>query len=333
MNVSRKELLGKLEVVSPGLSAKGSDHSNCFMFKGGRVYTFNDEVACSTSCAMDFEGTVPAEPLMDLLKKLTDDEIVLVVGDGDLRVKGKRKKYRSAIRLDKEALLPIEGIEESEDWKKVPENLIEAVRIVSTCSSSEDSQFILTCVHVHPEWVEACDDRQLARYPLKTGLEKDTLISANALKAIAGAGVIDFAVTENWMHFRSDNLMLSCRQYAMVYPDLGAFLEMKGTKTPLPEGLIDAVGRAEIFSSEERTFNQVFVTLKKDGMEVEGRGPSGWYQERWDLAYDGEETRFRISPKLLVEVARRSKECEIGDGKIKVDGGSFIYVGCTGEVK
>ena len=54
----------KLEAVSPGLATREAiEQSSCFVFKDGRVMTFNDEVACSIDCELGFDGAVAAKPL------------------------------------------------------------------------------------------------------------------------------------------------------------------------------------------------------------------------------------------------------------------------------
>jgi hypothetical protein len=40
---------------------------------------------------------------------------------------------------------------------------------------------------------------------------------------------------------------------------------------------------------------------------------------------------FRISPKLLTTIVKRQNEVEIGDGKMRVDGGKWVYMTCLGR--
>ena len=48
MKINRMNLLNVLESVHPGLSKRDMvEQSACFVFQGGRVITFNDEIACS----------------------------------------------------------------------------------------------------------------------------------------------------------------------------------------------------------------------------------------------------------------------------------------------
>lgn len=41
--------------------------------------------------------------------------------------------------------------------------------------------------------------------------------------------------------------------------------------------------------------------------------------------------KFRIAPKLLIELTKRHNECEISRDRLLVNGGKFRYVTCLGE--
>ena len=104
MKVNRKQLLAALESVSPGLTQK--DEISRFVFKGNRLRTFNDEVACSAPNPLErVEGAVPAKLLLDLLRKLTVDVVDVEQKDELLiRCKGRR----AGIRIEKE--VPVDSI-------------------------------------------------------------------------------------------------------------------------------------------------------------------------------------------------------------------------------
>ena len=185
MRVNREELLKVLQSVSPGLAAKEIlEQSSCLVFLDGKVATFNDEVACSRKSPLDLTGAVKAKPLLELLGKLAEDDIEVEQSNGELLVKGKRRK--AGVRMEAEVMLPVDAVEEPDEWMKLPAEFSEAVSIVHTCASGEESQFVLTCVHIHPEYLEACDKLQVVRYPLETGVEESTLVRAESLRKIVG---------------------------------------------------------------------------------------------------------------------------------------------------
>ncbi len=326
MKISREVLLKKLEAVSPGLAKKEIiDQSQCFVFQDGKIITFNDEIACSVESPLKIEGPVPAEPLLNLLRRLKEDDLEITQKDGELIIKGKGR--RAGISMEAEILLQVEGLEQPEKWKKLPEDFIEAIGIVGTCASSDESQFIITCVHIHPKWVEAMDNDQAIRFPIKTGLKESILARWSSLKHIHGLDMTEMAHTDSWLHFRNPaGLVLSCRRNEEQYPDLSGILGAKGTKITLPKGLEEAVVKAEVFAKDEIGDSFVTVNLTKGRLTLEGRGASGWYQERKKISYSGEPLKFMVSPVLLVELSKRANECMVCENCVKIDTGKFTYI-------
>ena len=333
MKVNREKLLNQLDAVTPGLAAKEIlQQSNCFVFQGGRVITFNDEVSCSAASPLeDIEGAIPAVKLLELLRKLPDDDIDIKEDGGKLFVKGKR--WRATIRLEAEIALPVEGLEQPGKWKKLPEEFCKAVDLVRECAGVDQSQFVLTCVNIHPKWVEACDQMQMIRYSIKTGLDKPVLVRRDSLKGLSGLDATEIAETENWLHFRNgDGVMFSCRRYMETYVFLDDVLEAKGKRTKLPKGLSEAVERAGIFA-DDLVEKRVTVSLSDGKMQLSGSGDEGDYRELKRAEWTGGAVEFSTTPKLLIEVGKRADSCEVCEGKLKVATDRWTYMVCTRAVE
>lgn len=330
MRTNREELLNVLESVSPGLAVRENiEQSSCLVFHEGYVRSFNDEIACSRKSTLKIKGAIKAAPFLALLNKLKEDFIDIECNETDLQIKGKRKKAN--LTMEAEVSLPVEDIEIPEDWIAIDSELSEAVRIVHSCASTDESDFKLTCVHIHPEFLEATNLFQIARYFIKIGLKESILVRAESLKKIVGYDMTEMSETGSWIHFRNPvGLVFSVRKHIEEYDLLDKFIEKGGlTSMTLPGGLEEVVSIAEIFSSEDITDNMVTVDLKADRIIIEGQGVSGTYKEMKQIKYSGEPVKFKISPKLLVEISKKANECAIGEGRLFVDTGKFRYVAST----
>lgn len=336
VRIKREELIQTLETVAPGLAPKEIvEQSSCFVFKDGKVMTFNDEVFCSRSSNLpkDILGAVQAAPLLALLNKLADEEVELEMGEGELLLTAKKRK--AGIRMEKDILLPVDAVETPTEWLELPEQFTDAVDMVHQCAGTDESQFVMTCVHLHPNWMEACDNFQLTRYKLKTGISKPCVVRKEALKHIVSLGMNKFAETASWLHFQGPSgLVLACRRYTEDYPDLTPLMVVEGgAQTTLPKGLNEAAEKAKIFSLENTESDQVSVELKPGKLRITGQGNSGWYKEVKDVNYQGEPLVFRISPDLLQELTKRVNDCEITKDRLKVDGGKWVFITCLGKVE
>lgn len=328
MKVKREELLQALESVLPGIAPKEIvEQSSAFVFKGGRVLTYNDEVSCRcpSPFGKEITGAVRSERLLDVLRKLPDDEIDAEAKDGKLTLRGKGR--RTWVIMEADITLPVDAVERPTEWRPLADDFLEAVSTVQRCAGTDESSFATVCVHLHPKWVEATDRFQLCRWRLKTGLEKPVLVRQSAIKHVTQLGMTEFAETEGWIHFRNGRgLELACRRYLEDYPDLSSYVKPGGETTSLPKGMAEAAERAETFSAEDKDNNRVKVHIKAGRVTVTGEGVSGGYLETKKTAYKGPELVFWITPSILADIVRKHNECEVSDSLMRVNGGAYVYV-------
>lgn len=334
MRINRESFLHDLESVEPGLSKREIvEQSSCYVFQNGRILTYNDEIACRIKgpFAKDFTGAVPHEPLLNILRKLAEEEIEVSNGDGELLIVGKAR--RAGIRMEAEVNLPIANVELPKTWRELPAEFADAVRMVQHCASTDDSQFHLTCLHLHPDWIEACDNYQICRWNLKTGVEKSLLVRQSAIKHVVSLGMTELAETDAWIHFRNPKgLILSCRRYAEDFPDLTKFLRVDGTPTTLPKGLVEAAEKAQIFSSENPEADRVVIELTNGKLRIKSVGVTGWYRETKKVVYNGEPLTFRIAPQILIDLVKQHNDFVLTPDRLKVAGqGNYTYVTCLGK--
>jgi hypothetical protein len=334
--VNKAEFLTLLESVAPGLAVRESvEQGSCFIFKGGKVITYNGEIACRKKCppGIHIEGAVSAAPLLALLQKLAEEEIEISQKEGTLLIKGNGR--RAEIRTDMNVVLPIEQVERPGEWHPLHEDFGPAIGVVSTCSAKDDANgFHITCVHIHPDFLEACDNYQLARYPIKTPISGGKMVKRENIKHVAELEMTEFSESATWIHFRNPGgLTLSCRHHADEFPNLDHVLDVAdGAPATLPGGLAEAVDKAKIFSSENAQNDSVKVELRKEQLRLRGEGALGYYEERKKIKYDGPDLCFLIAPDLLVKLTKQHSECEVTKDRLKVNGGKFLYVTCLGTV-
>jgi len=337
MKLNREDLLRKLEAVTPGLAVREAiEQSSCLVFKNERLLTFNDEVACSIPCDLGFEGAVVAAPLLALLSKMTEKDVNISVNDKGtgLVVKGKRK--RATITMESEVSLPVDAVEIPDEWEAPGAEFADAVGVVQHCASKDPNTFSLTCIHITPDYVEACDNYQLARYPVHTGVSESCLVKRDSLRHVTGLGMSKVCATKNWLHWLNPTtgLVLSARREFDEYEDLSElFIMDNGTPTTLPGGLAEACEKAAIFSEDNADDNVVLVKIKAGKLSLRGKGASGWYEEQKSVKYSGPPVIFSMAPDLLIDIIARTNDCLLDENRLKIDGGKFEFVTCLGEAE
>jgi hypothetical protein len=332
--VNRAELLQILGRIQPGLSTRDFvEQSSCFVFDRGWSCTFNDEICCRTKTGFpdSLEGAVHSAQLMKVIENMTDDELDLDVKEGELLVQGKRKK--AGIRMEAEIVLPVDQVESPSEWAVLPEDFKAAVEQVREAAGTNDEEFMTVCVHVHPDWLEACDRKQATRYTIKTGVSRSFLVRAKSLAHIETLDLTKIGETDNWLHFRNKSLIFSCRRYIEDYPmeKITEMLKFRGEPGVLPRGGVEAAKLAGVFSGEDKENDKVLVRLTDGHMVVRGEGAHGWAAADLEMAYHGPEVTFRIAPQLLTKLVNNHTNCEIGPGKLMVTGEKWKYLTVLGK--
>lgn len=330
--IGREDFVYLLQVVRPGLSPRGIvEQSSCVAFKDGNVITFNEEVMCTAPSGLpkEWEAAVNHKPLFDQLQKWPDENLTVNLANGFLvtNATGSRKLE---LNMERQVLMPLDKVEKpGNKWIPLHDDFTDAVGIVESCAGKDASRPALTCIHIMPEWIEACDNFQLTRYRFKTGME-ETCVKRDSLKIIPELEMRDYNETEQWIHFKArSGLIVSIRKHKEEFLDLANFLEVEGVKTTLPKSLGEAVERAKLLSDETADNPQIKVHLTRKGVTLRADGASGYFVEGKKVEYKGEEIRFTVSPNLLLELIKRHTDCIVSPNyRIKVDGPKWRYVAC-----
>jgi DNA polymerase III sliding clamp (beta) subunit (PCNA family) len=331
MKINREEFLNDLEMVKAGLSPREFvEQSSCFCFRDGEVMTFNDEVACRKQVGLQVTGAIQANNLLAILEKLDDTELLIRENDkGELEFKGKRKGF--GITKDAEIFLPIDKVERPKQWVELPKEFTEAVGLVQHCVSSDESRFLLTCVHIHPNYVEACDNLQIMRVKVKTGVKSSILVRGTSLVHITSLGMDQMSMSKSWIHFKNHaGLILSCRIYSEDYPILDELMKVKGGDIVIPKGLAEASERAAVFANDKSGDPHISVKIADGRVRLLGEGLTGWYREVKKVTYDGPTIEFVIAPELLHYISEKYSEAKINETKLKAEGGHWTYVTVLG---
>ena len=332
-SINREQLLATLEAVEAGVSKKDIvEQSSCFAFVGGEVLTYNDEVACRAASPFGdaIEGAVPAGKLLELLRKIPDDEVKVTATETELIISRKGRK-RSGLRMETTVLLPVDAIEKPGKWKKLPDDFADAVKTVAGCASNDASKFYLTCLHVSPNgWVEACDNFQICRWATKLEVKKSLTLKAQSLRQAAMLGADQFSEGKDWVHFKGPSgVVLSCRRYLEDYPDYTKWLAVKGSKAELPKSIAEAAETASLFSMDNPEVNLIRIYQKKSGeILVRGEGAFGWNEAPKPIKYDGPPLDFQISPVILADLVKRGNKCILSPNRLKLKTENYEYVTC-----
>ena len=326
MKIKKQYLIDILSLVNPGLANKAViEQSDCFIFQGGRVYTYNDEISISHPIDLDVEGAVNGGKLLTMLKKSNDEEVDVFVESGQLRVHGKKSK--AGIRMDEDVKLPFNEGKDNVQWEQLPENFCEAVKFCLFSTSKDASRPLLTCVHINGNIAESCDNFRLTQYALDKEVG-EYLIPAEAAKSLIVHTPVSVALIDGWLHFALENdVLFCCRTFADTYPDISKIMVFTGEDIKWSDGLPEAIDRAGVFGESQLkgAGSMITITISEGRLFVRGEGDYGFLEEEMRIRFAGE-AKFIINAEFFMEILRYGGTSVVGKQKLKFTGNKWTHV-------
>ena len=331
MKIKKEELKEALSIVKPGLANKELiEQSTSFAFVNGTVVTYNDEISISHPVkGLELQGAVKAEELYNLLSKLKEEEIDLVLEGNEILITcGKAK---AGIRLEEEIKLPLEEIGSIDNWKDVTEDFVDAIAFVLPACGRDMSKAVLTCVHIRKAGgAEASDGYKLARYKSKGKLDIDDnfLIPANSARILINKDIKKISKTDGWCHFlTSENTVISCRILNDKFPDISEHIKVEGQELTLPQSLTEVIERTKVFAKRDYEMDEsILIKIADNRMKIKGESQTGWYREEINMKYKDEPITFAITPSLLTNILSKTNTCIVGENKILFKKDNWEYM-------
>lgn len=328
MTVNKNELLHALEVTKGGLAAKAIiEQSTCFVFTGGKVITFNDEISISHPIEVGFVGAVNALELLAFVNKVKGDSFEITAQENELLLKSGRSK--AGLIFQSEITLPVEEVAEIENWKALPKDFTKALNFTMGACSNDMTRPILTCVHINQAVIEGSDSYRIAHWDLSKKLPtKPFLLPATTCTKLVRMKLTHVSLTEGWAHFKTEeNSVISCRIMFESFPDTSSWLQVKGKALTFPKNILEILDRASIFSKRDFALDEtVMLKITNKKILIRSESESGWFEETTKIEFDGPDLDFSITPYLLRDILNQSSTAEIDGTKLLFKGENWKYL-------
>lgn len=328
MLIDRREWLRALESCSPGLSTKsGLDQSNCFCAQDNKIKCFSEEIYTEIDFPLGITAAVPAKPLLDTLRKLTEDSLDITTSGTKLRIKGTGRRLE--INMNPEIMLPAGSIEQPTKWVELPPAFGDALPMVSACclETEGNDQFELSCVRITPRGLESCDLKQAIRYAVATGVQGEVLIRGTSAKAFNGLGIAEMSETESWWWIKTyTGLRAAVRKIQGKYPPIGQVFKTEAISTvEVPGSVVEILGRCTPFLQETVAGKLATFTLKPGQLLVRAQNVNGWYEEKKAVDYSGPELTMGLNPLFLEKLIKHGLPITLTRDSVRVSGGEFVF--------
>lgn len=333
LKMKKTDLLSALEIVKPGLANKEIiEQSTSFAFMEGRVVTYNDEISIAHPVAgLEITGAIQATELYLILKKIKQEDIEVEIIDSEVILSAGRVKV--GLTLQTEIKLPLEEIGSITKWKTLPEEYLQAIKMAMYSCSTNNSEPILTCVHINEEgYIEGSDGFRVMRTTLTSKMPTHTyLIPASVANELIKLNPIKISLGEGWVHFKTEaGTVMSCRVFEENFPGTSELLKVKGKEFTFPKTINQILDRASIFNKQESGSSSlsadVTVVLENNRIKISSQSDTGWFMEEANIRYEEEKIEFNIVPSLLKNILASVLTCKFNGRILKFTGDNWVFI-------
>lgn len=333
MIVEREELVTALEQIRAGTTNEESIQQSSFVaFHNGSLYTYNEEVICKKrkiggrAIPKEWDFAVPYGPFISTAVKIKALELDITPNDTQLTISCKGTKVNLATAPIE---LPLDGIKfpDQDDWNECPSEMTDAIAIVSACKDSTKGEFLTTCIHIHPEFIESVNKFQLIRYDIKTKVNKPILVRREAAEHLVTIHPQKLCQKGGWLFVKnSDGLVVGLKEHYDTFPDISEYLKPGPDQAKLPKSLSESSQLAEVFSSEDKDNNLLKIELLSKGkVLLTGEASYGKCIARKRMEYSGAYRVFFMSPGILRSILEKSLTCHLDNKKMVIKGSGWSY--------
>ncbi|MGO9017367.1 MAG: hypothetical protein ACLQVJ_03355 [Syntrophobacteraceae bacterium] len=223
-----------------------------YLYEGGRVSAFNEDIAVSCWSPLNINGAVNADSLYPIIKESRDTHIDIYCVDSTLHINGKETSARLPLDSASDILSYIHDIGvppiNSAEWAPVAKNFTQQLKTSLMTISKNMAKPALTCVHWDNDVLETTDNYSVTRCTLATTHPhaEGILISGEAARALLKFDPIAFVWTGDWLHFKTtQDAIFSCRTFDGPFPGLDGCLSKQCTiLIEFPPSLLAILKRA-----------------------------------------------------------------------------------------
>ena len=331
MKIETAKFKNALSIVKPALASKEIiEQTTSFAFIDNTVITYNDEICIVHPVeGIEINGVIQADELYKFLGKVKEKEFDVTITDSEIVMKAGRSKVGFA--LNKEILLPLnEEISEKGKWKKLPEQFIQACKFAVASASTNMGDENLTCVHFNENGsIEATNNYRLVVWNFPEQLPMPTtLIPASSIKEVIKLKPIKVATGKGWIHFENaEKTVISCRIVSETFVNTESIIKSikRGKKMTFPDGLVQILDKAEIFTQEQKTDGSVTIIIQNGKLLVKSESLTAWFKETIPCENE-EDFSFSITPYLLKDILKETNTCTISGNALLFKSGNWVYL-------
>lgn len=333
MKIDRAEFLKKLRKCRPGVELTNArlEGSDCFIFKKGRMYSYNGYISVSVPIEYEFEGVIAANELIRIVSAFKAKDIEVTVDEAKFVLECGRAK--ASINLMPESIFKqiLNVIPSDPLWKKLPEGFVASLKDCLITNVNPLAALKIDGVYVDSTGVFSTDKVVINFSKFYTPMEHIWLTSKMTHELIKFETLEEYVLEESWAIFKSEDMIFACRKYVdNGYPLDHLKSIITNHKTDKMRGdtntaVFEAITNALIMGDEKET--RMFINLEflNDGIRVFSERHKGSYSEFVECPVQNwEHLTISVDGGRLKQALKLHPDSEFHIGYVNEEASAFI---------
>lgn len=287
MKVDRKEFQRLLQTCRPGIEKNKAtlEGTDCFIFKDGRLHTYNGYISVSIPSPYPFECAVAAEELLAVVASFRAKEIEITLSGGALHLECGKAVASVTLMIESIYNQILTILPDKPSWKVLPEGFLDALRYCYLRNTLAVVAEKVDGVFIDKNGIFSTDMVVINHAKLYEYMERVWLTSRMVNELLKFDVIDGYYLQDSWAAFKSGDIVFSCRKYIdSNYPVEKLRRVIALHKTDKLSGSIntdfrDAVGNACIFAEEREGHSFIGMEFKEKGIRVFSNTHKGSYSE------------------------------------------------------
>jgi hypothetical protein len=333
VKVDRAEFLKQLKTCKPGVELHNAplEGSDCFIFKKGRLYTYNGYISVSIPIAYDFECVISANELLKIVSSFKAKDIDIELKESSLLLISGRAKASINIRSETIYKQILTVVPTNPGWKPLPEGFGDALNRCYIRNMTVESASKIDGVFIDKNAIISTDRVVINHFKFYESMDRIWLTSKMISELIKFPELTDYVLQDSWAIFKSGDMIFACRRYVDDrYPIEQLKQVIANQKTDKMSGVLNAdfrlaVANAVIFAQEKENRHFVNLEFMKDGIRVFSGTHSGSYDEFVDCAIeDWDHITISVDGEKLKQAMKLDVDIPFYIGYIEGEANAFI---------
>lgn len=290
-----------------------------------KAIAYNGDLAIMVDTDLDIEVALPIVEFEKFVNKVKKEEFEIEVGNS---IELKAGRIKANFARNEEMLTKIKEVkfDKLRDFKELPEDFIEGVKLVQYSISKDTSRPAYTYMYVHDNKLASTDNFRISEYTMKSEMD-EVKIPVNTVLQLSRYDLVSYCLNDSFIYFKTkDNIIIMSQIGNLDFAQYEKVLNVEGDIFEFPEDTKDMIDTVEITVDGSTDIDKsIDVNIFEGNIIYSSSNEVGEIEGEIEVDSDLEFS-FKVSPEFLKTILGITNKVVICSNKLLFETENFKQV-------